>query len=168
MKQVLGQIAELVIQNVSKTVLEKLQDNILRYTYSYEYYPNMWYYDYDRKEDDDAGTPTFEFYYAWKWKAMKKLVDTRISELFYDYSKMREDEATWLHASTFAGKAAENLMDILNVDGYTSSLMSGSRHFSKLRKPYWDLFIESMFAGGEITQMFDKEFKKLGIKYIRS
>jgi hypothetical protein len=154
-------IVEEVINDVSWELTTMLEDYIKMFTYRFEYYPNSVYH-------NKSHEPTYEFLRAWKWSKIRKEVKSMFMEMQYDSSDMRYDPKTWLHGS-YSGDARENLADILNVTGYTSSLMapSGTRLLSKLRMPYWDLYIEALFSRGKLNQMFDKEFRRFGIKRVK-
>ena len=157
-------VSEMVIENASSAILDKLQDDIMTYTYTLEYFPNKMYH--SSLPKGSSYHPTFEFMLAWVFSSMKRTVTGRVKELYYDSSQMNFDPNTWLHGSTFGGDARANLADILNVSGYTSELMAGSRHFSKLRQPYWDLFITSMVVKGEVNTLFRNELSRMGISFI--
>lgn len=162
----LNSVIEEVLESVSKRVLDALKQHIYKDTYKFEYWPNRMYH--SRGAGD--GYPTFQFLDAWKLSEMKRTVSGAVKELFYDYSGMDFEAESWLHGSRW-GDARENLAEILNVAGYTSSLMVSSvvghyvpndRPFSKFRAPYYDLFITDMFAKGELQSIFVEEFAEMG------
>lgn len=169
LKKALEDIGQIVIQNVSDKILEKLQENIKKYVYEYEYFPNKSYYNGSKR-------PTFEFLDAWKWDQIKVSVKDITTELFYDYSGMGYDPDRWLHGSRIGGDARANLADILNklvyLDTYTSSLMlsqitnlganTPDRPFSKARGKYWDITIRELFDQQQITRWFDNELAAFG------
>jgi hypothetical protein len=69
---------------------------------------------------------------------------------------MQYDPKTYLHGDPIHGDMREKLADILNVDGYDRENAFGG----KLRKPYWDNFIDDMFSGagsaGELDYLFQQ------------
>lgn len=140
-------------------VAGKLAEAIQRDTYENEYFPNKVYY-------NQTGMPTYEFIKSWTWRDTVVALGTITKELYYDPSNMSFDANTWKHGSPFGGDARANLAEILDVNGYTSSLKAPSgRPFSKKRKAYWtDNFIKSLFDDKELEQMFDEEFSKRGFE----
>jgi hypothetical protein len=169
-------IVDSVLEDVSGKVLNLLKEHIYRDVYRLEYFPNKIYHgtSYEDKMGGGKSTfhsyPTFQFLDAWKLSDMKNVVNGSVKELFYDWSGMDFDAETWLHGSKW-GDARENLAEILNVYGYTSSLMVSSvvghyvpndRPFSKLRAPYYELFLVDLFVKGELITMFVEAFAERG------
>lgn len=107
-----------------------------------------------------SGRPTYEFLDAWEFTQITKQLNILSATLFYNPKSMSFDQTTFLHGSRYSrpNDVRNNLMDILNKSGYSSSLwLSVSRSV-----PYWDKFIVDMFSGGELTKIINKHFKDEG------
>jgi hypothetical protein len=156
LRQVMEEIIEQVIDDVSWELSDMLEEYIRLFVYGFEYFPNAVYY-------KGSGQPTFQFLRAWKWGQIRKAVSRYEKEIYYDPSNMQYDPKAWLHGS-FAGDSRSNLADILNISGYTSSLsLNGKRPLSKLRMPYWSLFVEALFQRDKLNKLFDKNFRRFGV-----
>ena len=147
---ILSSIVEDVIDEVSNKILARLQWNIMKYTYMFDYFPNKIYF-------DNTGNPTFEFLHAWVRDDIRKAGKSLTRQIFYDYSNMKFDPKKYLHGSPSRGDEREKLAEILNVSGKPGEWEA------KERAPYWKITIEELFGGGLITQMFDDAFRKRGI-----
>lgn len=154
-----------VIDRVVDKMLKALKDQIISDTYRNEYFPNVFYH-------DGTGHPTGEFLESWDTRDIRKTMKSVTGEIFFNPSKLSIDKSSWLHGSLVRGgtDARKNLADILNLaymgytDGWTSGLMAGNgRHFSKLRKPYWDNFMRKMFDEGQIDKWMRQEMKAIGL-----
>lgn len=149
-----------VFDDVANRMMERLDEIIVRDTYTYDYYPNKRYW-------GGNGTPTFEFRESWK-----KTNDLGINNLSVG---IEFDPSGISHAHDSIIKYGGNPLDVstflaelLNVDGYTSSLawMNSKGEgvmVSKRRKPYWDNFIKEMTKGGKIRSWIKQEALAKGL-----
>lgn len=155
----INQINEDVIDNVSTSIVQLLQQIIIRDVYKSgdeEGSTENWsYYNHSRQ-------PTFQFMMAFMWDDVKKIVHGIARELFYNADSMDFDPDTYLHGDPDLGDLRKDLADILNVDGIDEQNAWGG----KLRKPYWNNFIDELFGQKKIIQMFDEEFAQFGITRI--
>jgi hypothetical protein len=142
---VLGVAIEQVINNVSDRVIVLLQENIKRYVLTQE---SDWY------------ERTGEFINAFRWDQLHASLNNFSRMLFYDPTTMHFDMDKFIHGSPWGGDATDNLADILNVEGYTSSLQW------KLSHPYWDITIRQLFDGGQLENIFREEFLRVGLHII--
>ncbi len=144
---------EEIIEIVSDKISKKLQDQIKSDVFTT---PNDWY------------ERTGQFEKSWSWGDVKKTITSLTKEFAYDPSVMSWNPNKWQHGNP-KQSAVDNLADILNLafnnysDGYTSDLKFGGRHFSHLRKPYWENFIKELFDKEGLEKMFTEEFSKRGI-----
>jgi hypothetical protein len=160
MRRFLLEILENVVNDVAEKIMVRLQHNILKYTYGYEYFPNKQYY-------KKTGQPTFQFLNAWTKDGLKKASSEISRRIFYDSSGMDFDAKTYLHGSTTGGDARRNLADILNLawggsDEYTSSWMW------KKRAPFWDITMKELFEDGLIEDFISSAFSRRGVAVTRS
>jgi len=141
-----------VFNTVSDKILEKLKTQIRKDVFTE---PNTWY------------QRTGEFEEAWSWGEIKKSINSITREMSYDAKNMKHD-GKWVHGNP-GRSSVENLADILNLafnnytEGYTSDLLFGKKHFSHLRRPYWENFIKLLFDQNELEKMLIEEFSKYGI-----
>jgi hypothetical protein len=146
-------ITEKVIAHIAEDLSKKLQEQIEKDVFTT---PNDWY------------VRTGQFEKAWKWTDVKRLLKTMTTELYYDSSEVVHNPKRWEHGNPYES-AVENLADILNLAyngykaGYTSSMKFGRRHFSHRRRPYWKNFIEKLLDKGELSKLFEAEFKQYGV-----
>lgn len=161
---------------MGEKLLDDLRDQIDKDVYKNEYYPNKQYYEesiYQEEDDDYSSFPTGEFMDAWELDTYKNATFLKVKgsviSISYDPSNMSADpHRSIVHKKRRKGKDMRLLLGrILNVNGYTSSLMVGKggsrRHVSKLRKPYWDNFIKKIKSKSLISKYMKQESKKLGI-----
>lgn len=145
-------IAATIIRNVSKRVLELLQDNIKEYVYN-SHGPNSVYLNGSKK-------PSYEFLNAWKWDDIEKNIQGVTRRLFYNWQGMGVDEGGYKHSSVseyWPIDTREYLADYLNVHGKDSSLW-----ISVERQPFWNITIAELEAQF-IYKWFDEEARKLGL-----
>ena len=142
-------VSEEVIEKVSKDILKKLRENIMRYTY----HGDNAFYD-----------PTYQFLNSFVWDGFKRDVKTVIKNLYYDYHDMTYRGDLWIHGSDIAGwgDAREYLADILNYDGIRGT---GKMNMTRAVKPYWKITMEELLDKGKIEKWITKELKILGSKY---
>lgn len=171
-----------VLEEVGKNLLYDLEEQIKKDIYLNDYFPNMRYYGVEM-EDEEYGEaqPSLEFLYAWSSKTIKsgRYKNSSTIEIKYDPSEMTKK----FHKSITDGRDVRKwLHKILNVDGYTSSLMAGQpeqidelgkiikpstlRPVSKLRKPYWNNFIKKIKSKSLISKYMKQEAKKLGVNLV--
>jgi hypothetical protein len=137
------QIAK-VINNVSAQVLELLKYNINKYAVNQ---PSDWY------------VRTGQFEQAFMLEALQQTVNKFLRRLVYDSSNMTFDPDTFTHGSPFGGDATETLVEILNKEGFTSSLNWKFSH------PYWDITLKEL-DDGKLEGMYRTEFKNVGLTII--
>lgn len=144
----MGELAEEAIQSASKEILELFQEDYLKDIVFNSHGANKMY------------NRTNEFYESWDFSKIKKTLNVISTELWYNPSKMSFDPQNFVHGSIYSSPedVRDNLMDILNKSGYSSTLwLSVSRSL-----PYWTTFIMKMFSGGELERIVDKHFKAKG------
>ncbi len=137
----LGEMITKVINNVSMQVLELLKYNINKYAVNQ---PSDWY------------QRTGQFEQAFMLEALQQSVLKFSRRLKYDSSDMEFDPDSFTHGSPFGGDATETLVEILNKEGFTSSLNWKFSH------PYWDITIKEL-EDGKLEEMYREEFKKIGL-----
>jgi len=151
---IMSGIASNVIKKVTDDMLFILQEHINDDTY--DPLPNAVYY----IDSSQKGMPTFQFRKAFEFTDIQKRMNEVVSELFYNWQNMDYDSYTYLHGSPYNGDMREKLADILNTDGSTG-------FSNKIRKPYWDNFLNEMFDRGGLEKLFDvyirQEFGKVGV-----
>jgi replication initiation and membrane attachment protein DnaB len=145
-----------VLNQVGKDLLQRLEKRIQKDVYDVEKTPNTVY---ERRN---------EFIKAWK-KSIAKNINSKTSQITisYDPSKIDIDH----HKSIVKGKTpfkVELFDKMLNVDGYTSSLMtpSGKRHVSKLRRLYWNRFINNDVKRGSLKRLIVQRAKEEGMNVL--
>jgi hypothetical protein len=153
LERIMGDILEDVIKEVSEKALDLLRSYILLDVYAH-HGRNVDYYNMSAK-------PTLEFLHSWKLENIVRAMPNIIRELYQDWETMRFDEPTFLHGSkynrTHAHDQRENLAEILNKDGRTSSLWLAVEV-----RPYWDNFIEDL-SKGRIDQWFEQALEDRGV-----
>ncbi len=156
-------IAELVIMDSTKEILEKFkQDYIQKYVYD-GHEPNKVYH-------NPKGQ---EFKEAWEWEDIKKSATQISSTMFYNWKKMSLNTHAFeggefggigigIHGSEVGGWDTDErpyLAETLNKTGYSSSLwVSVDRAYA-----YWQEFINKFVNGGELKRLVDKNAKKHGL-----
>lgn len=150
----LEHIAQVAMEKVSEDSLKRLKMLIMMYTYTWDYYPNKYYY-------NGKKTPTFQFREAFAWDGIKTSFQTAPktieNTLVYDWRSMKFDPVTFLHGSFKYGDMRENLAELLNVSGVAEGGIG-----QKERGPYWDVFIDEMFSGNgawSLDSLFSKYLK---------
>ena len=131
-------IATTAINKVSKDTTRLLRQRIMEDTYTYDYYPNKFYY-------NGKKLPTFQFLNAFKWSGTKpgSQMGQRTVEntLAYDWESLVFDPATFLHGSFKWGDMRRDLAILLNVSGVAEGGIG-----NKNRAPYWDNFLRELFS----------------------
>lgn len=155
-------IAELVIRDSTKEILEKFkEDYIQKYVYD-SHEPNKVYH-------NPKGQ---EFKEAWEWEDIKKSATQISSTMFYNWKKMsnlpaaftngKDDFTIGIHGSNVGSWDSDErpyLMETLDKTGYSSSLwVSVDRAYA-----YWQEFINKFVNGGELKRVVDKNAKKHGL-----
>jgi len=146
----LNKTANKVLPVVQGKILNKLKDNIFKYTYSWDYFPNKVY-------ADGSGNPTFEFQNSWEWKEVSSTMYSIVSNLFQNWMSMtfktaNRENPGGIHAYGGKEDIREKLASLLNIDG---------KFGHKERQPFWDITIEELDK--DIYNLFEKEFKKYGV-----
>lgn len=139
-------LAEEALEEIAEEVLDLFKKEYIS-RYAYISNPQL----YER---------TMQFRESWKWTELKKFVKTLSKEMYYDPSGMTFNPEKFQHGSKYSTPpdVRDNLMDILNKKGYSSSLW-----LSVYREtPYWDRFIADMFQGGALDKIIDKHFRSKG------
>lgn len=157
-------------------MLDDLRNQIDKDVYKNEYFPNKRYYEesiYEEEDDNYSSFPTGEFMDAWDLDTYKNASflgsKNAVVVISYTSSKISSDpHRSIIHKKGKKGKDVKLYLDkILNVNGYTSSLMVGKgnnrRNVSKLRKPYWDNFIKKIKSKSLISKYMKQEAKNQGI-----
>lgn len=106
---------------------------------------------------------TNQFFEAWDFTEVKKALNILSTELWYNSDKLRDfDPETFVHGSKYSSPpdVRDNLQDILNKAGYSSSLWLSV----KRAVPYWDTFIIDMFNGGQLEKIISKHFNANGFR----
>ena len=126
-------IGEEVIEKVSKDILKRLRENIMKHTYH---------------GDNKFYDPTFQFLNSFVWDNFKRDLKSTVKKLFYDYHDMTYRGDLWIHGSDIDGwgDARAHLADILNYDGMRSSLP-----MTRSVKPYWKITMEELLNKGKIA-----------------
>ena len=141
-----------VLNKAGKDLLSKLEKRIEKDTYKVEKQANTVY---KRRN---------EFIKAWK-VSIAKNITPKSSQLSILYDSSKIDVVH--HKSIVKGEIFDvSLFDeMLNIDGYTSSLMTPKqkRHVSKLRKPYWDRFINNDVKRGGLKRLIVQRAKEQGL-----
>lgn len=139
--------ARLALESATEELLDLFKtEYIQKYVYD-GHSPNEMYH-------GGSGKPTGEFMEAWQWTELKKVTNKLITEMWYDPSKLQYDMGTFKHGSKYSTPkdVRKTLMDILNKDGYSSSLwLSVNRPVA-----YWEQFISDMFASGKLNEIIGK------------
>lgn len=155
-KDILREMERLVrqaVDDITKEVLDLFKRQyVRRYVYD-SHGANKKYHAGSRK-------PTYQFEKAWEWTELRKQVNILATEMWFNWETLNYNESTFLHGSKYSSPndVRENLMDILNKKGYSSSLwLSVSRDV-----PYWDKFIEDMFARRQLEKIVEKHFVAKG------
>lgn len=107
-----------------------------------------------------SGVPTYEFENAWDWTPIRRQVNSLVTELWYNPSRLTFDADTFKHGSIYSRPedVRASLMDILNKTGYSSSLwLSVSRDTA-----YWEQFLIDMFDSGKLGQIINKHVTSKG------
>lgn len=145
-----------VLDGITKEVIDIFKEKyIRRYVYSSpdSHGPNKMYHGGTRK-------PTYEFEGAWSWTPIKKQLETLSTEMWFNPSKLTFDDSTFRHGSIYSTPedVRASLMDILNKEGYSSSLWLSV----KRKEAYWNKFLEDMFSSGELGRIVSKHFLSKG------
>lgn len=160
-------IAELVIRDSTKEILEKFkEDYIQKYVYD-SHEPNKVYH-------NPKGQ---EFKEAWEWEDIKKSATQISSTMFYNWKKMSNIPHYFMggdysgfgggieigiHGSNVGSWDSDErpyLAETLDKTGYSSSLwVSVDRAYA-----YWQEFINKFVNGGELKRVVDKNAKKHGL-----
>lgn len=133
-----------VISNVSDRIIGLLQDNIKKFATA---------------QGSDWYQKTGEFEAAFKWNDIKASLNSISREMIYDWETMTFDPKKFIHGSPWGGDARQNLWDILNVSGPTSSLLW------KYSMPYLDITISWLTNGGWL-ELFRQELQKSGLNIL--
>lgn len=160
LKAILDEKFKPILKKIGEEVVDELKNQIFKDTYFNEYYPNKVY----ASGSYGFASPTFAFLNSWKSISMTR-GSSPFVKIYYD--PKRND----LHTSYVTGEYVTEYMDeILNVDGYTSGLMTQfvregetPRYVSKRRKPYWDNFEKRMTGGGVMRKIIKQKAKENGI-----
>lgn len=144
------------LEDITKEVLDQFKKNYIRkYVYSSpdSHSPNKLYH-------GGTGTPTFEFEKAWDWTPVKKQLKSLVTEMWFNPSRMTFNSDSFRHGSIYSRPedVRASLMDILNKDGYSSSLWLSV----KRKEAYWDKFLEDMIDDGQLGKIIEKHFVAKG------
>jgi len=175
-KMIAGILAE-AMREISGTIFNTLKGYIMRDTYS----DGAWYgsieMGMEMKENKtylaskqqinlltggSTSKPSWEFLNkAFNIKNTERTASRVTEELFYDYGRMTFRPDLYQHGSVELGDMREHMADIMNV----SDVDDPNDHGGKHREPFWDNFINDIFANGgnAIKQIFDKVFAEYGI-----
>jgi hypothetical protein len=108
---------------------------------------------------------TMEFLNSWEWEDIKKAFKSLSTVMFYNPDLMHTfDPDRFIHGSKYSSPpdVRDNLMDILNKKGFSSSLWLSVYRDT----PYWDKFIQDMFKGGLLDRILTKHFSKVGFRKV--
>jgi hypothetical protein len=108
---------------------------------------------------------TTQFENAWVWQTPSISGDMISTQLDYHPEMLEYEASKWQHGNP-RRDARDALMEILDVEGYTSELMFGGKHFSHSRHPYFQNLIRSLFDDGELEKLFLKELRNAGLNII--
>jgi len=158
-------IAEKVIESVSVEVVDILQSYILHdvYAVAQDVEERKWYV-------GGSQQPTYDFMNAFHFDEMEKSVNGIVKRLFYDWATMRLGTASiddggkrsgdYVH--TQFGDFRPYMAAAFNIDGFVVGDIKDRK-----REPYWDNFLETLFAsgaGGSLQMMFATELGKYGFR----
>lgn len=151
LKRILEKEAESAIEDASKEVLQILKkDYILKYAYT---------------KSPKVYRRTMEFLDSFDWGEIKSSINTLTREMSYRSENLPSyDPEKFVHGS-FIGNpndARENLADILNKTGFSSSLWISVER----KRAYWDEFINEMFSGGRLEKILRKHFLNHGFSVV--
>jgi len=152
LQTIMERAARNAINSATKEILSLFREEyIMKYVYQ-SHDPNKRYH-------ADTRKPTYEFKNAWDWTGIEKRINMLVTELWYNSSNMDYSEKTMKHGSKYSSPndVTGNLADILNKRGLSSSLW-----LSVNREPYWDIFIEKVFSGGELDRILSRHFAANG------
>ena len=147
--RIMRQKAVKALEKITKEVIEIFKkDYVMAMVYN-SHLPNVKYY-------NNTRMPTYEFLDAWDWSQIKDEVTRLSTEMWFDSNKLGFNSNAFLHGSRYSTPedVRENLMDILNKRGYSSSLWISV----KRPKAYWDEFIKAMFNKGDLEKIITKHF----------
>jgi len=147
---VLNEIVDKIMPIVQKNISEELHENILKWVYYEDYFPNKYYY-------NKTGIPTWQFLNSFLWKdnPISTLGSSKI--LYYAWETLSFDPLTALHGSERGGDARENLAEILDVEGYDKGIFGG-----KLRGAFWKNTMDDLLSG-TIESWFKTQFANYGV-----
>lgn len=155
--KIMEEKATKALNNITEEVLELFKTEYIdKYVYN-SHGPNKVYH-------DGSSQPTGEFREAWQWADLKKATNSLVTYMWYNPGKLSFDVDSFKHGSIYGTPedARASLMDILNKQGYSSSLfLSVSRSVA-----YFDQFIIDLFDNGKLDQIIAKHFKKEGFSKI--
>ena len=158
LKRFLENKMEGAINIICNRIEQVLKDNIIKYTYNYDPYPNSWY------------QPTYEFYDSFYMQKAKKELNGLIRGwVIHDYRIMSApryngiegSQIPYQHGDFFNGiDRRKELANILNVSGE-----NGSYDFrGKQRQPFFDLTIQ--WIEENWFYLIDDAFSQVGLKSI--
>lgn len=153
-KLAVEKILQNVINEIADEILEKLKQNIITYTYEYDYFPNKIY-------ANGSGEPTYEFLDSWFVDKASIIANQIVGEIFHNPMSMSAPSASqpYVHGNYRQGTDRRTrLADILNVSGVDSENDFGG----KLRQPYFDKTIE--WLNKNWNTLGKKHLAKYGIK----
>ena len=147
---------EKALNKVTVEVLKIFQNEFIR---KYAYYnegKNKNYY-------DKTGEPSWEFYKAWQWTSLKKMINSLVTELWYNPAGVEFEMSKFKHGSKFSSpvNVSANMPAIL--EGKQSSLWMSVPRKGK----FWELFIEEMFDGGKLEKILIQKFQEVGLKLVK-
>jgi len=161
-------IAELVIRETTKEVLEDFkEDYIQKYVYD-DHEPNKVY----------SNPKGQEFKNAWEWEDIKKSANTISSTMFYNWKKMSNiphyftgsDYSGFgggveigIHGSNVGRWDSDErpyLAETLNKSGFSSGLWVS---VERKEGQYWNRFISDYVQSGKLKRVIDKHAKKHGL-----
>lgn len=163
------------LNKLGDKLLDELSEQILKDTYNADYMPNMVYYG-GKYGDDNYGfyEPTYEFLEAWN-KTINASKAKNESSISIGYNPKALSAKP--HRSIVTGKdVRKNLANMLDVEGYTSSLEVGSmgnpemgieatiRNVSKYRRPYWKNFMNKLRKRGLMRKLIQQSAKEEKLK----
>jgi hypothetical protein len=155
-------IAEKVIENVSKIVVDELKFwiNLQVYDAAQREKERDWYVDYTKE-------PTYEFREAFHFDEITKSANTVITKLFYDWATMSVgttgEKGNYIHTQN--GDFRQFMAEAFNVDDFVEGDFKDRK-----REPYWDTFISTMFASSgasdSLSAYFASELARYGFHKI--
>lgn len=149
LERLIEQQARKAIEGATEEILKIFKEDYIKKMVYNSHGKNVSYY-------NGTGKATGEFENSWNWTDIKRVVNSLVTSLFYNPDLLSHDSPTFLHGSKYSSPedVRENLMDILNKEGRSSSLwLSVSRP-----QAYFDEFISSMFDDGELDKILTKHF----------